>query len=39
MQIFWHTNNGLEEGKLMPKSEKKIEINDHGTCGFIIVNK
>ena len=23
MQIFWHTNNGLEAGKLMPKSEKK----------------
>lgn len=26
MQIFWHTNNGLEAGKLMPKSEKKLKL-------------
>ena len=26
MQIFWHTNNGLEAGKVMPKSEKKLKL-------------
>lgn len=26
MQIFWHTNHGLEAGKLMTKSEKKLKL-------------